>query len=139
MKPLSEQLSDLSIRAKKAETDATTAKTEAHSKIEARVQKLHTDADARTAKMEAAATAAKDKTVEQWTTLQKQIKTHNEKVRADIAANKAEHDAARADRKADRAEDNAAAAIAFAYDAIDYAESAVLDAVMARSDADALK
>jgi ribulose 1,5-bisphosphate carboxylase large subunit-like protein len=139
MKPLSQQLSDLSVRAKKAETDAAAAKTEEHAKIEARVQKLHADADARTAKVDAAAAAAKDKSVEQWTTLQKQIKAHNERVRADIAANKAEHDAARAVRKADRAEDNAAAAIAFAYDAIDYAESAVLDAVMARSDAKALQ
>jgi ribulose 1,5-bisphosphate carboxylase large subunit-like protein len=139
MKPLSQQLSDLSVRAKKAEADVTTAKTEEHSKIEARVQKLHADAAARTAKVDAAAAAAKDKTVEQWTTLQKQIKAHNERVRADIAANKAEHEASRALRKADRAEDNAAAAIAFAYDAIEYAESAALDAVMARSDADALR
>jgi hypothetical protein len=139
VKPLSEQLSDLSVRAKKAETDTAAAKTEEHAKIEARIQKLQSDATARKAKMDTAATAAKDKTVEQWTTLQQQIKTHNEKVRADIAANKAEHDATRADRKADRAEDNAEAAIAFAYDAIDYAESAVLDAVMARSDADSLK
>jgi ribulose 1,5-bisphosphate carboxylase large subunit-like protein len=139
VKPLSQQLSDLSVRAKKAETDVTTAKTEERSKIEARVQKLQADAAARTAKVDAAAAAAKDKTVEQWTTLQKQIKAHNERVRADIAANKAEHEAARAQRKAGRAEDNAAAAIAFAYDAIDYAESAVLDAVMARSDADTLK
>jgi hypothetical protein len=138
MKPLSEQLADLSVRAKKAENDAAAAQTEAREAIQTRVNKLQADTTARVAKVDAAAASAKDAVVGQWSTLQKQIKADNDRMRADIAANKAEHDKTRADHKATRTENYAGAAIAFAYDAIDYAESAVLDAVIARSDADAL-
>ena len=138
MKPLSEQLADLSVRAKKAEDDAKAARTEEHAKIQARVEKLHAASAARAAKVDAAAASAKDTAVGQWTKLQKQVKENNERIRADISANKAEHSKERANRKADRAEEYAVVAIAYAYDAIDYAESAVLDAVMTRSDADTL-
>jgi pimeloyl-ACP methyl ester carboxylesterase len=138
MKPLSEQLSDLSARAKKAEDDAATARKEERAKIQARVDQLQADMAARATQVDAAAAAAKDAGVGQWHTLQQQVKAHHERIRADLDAKKAEHEQARAERKAERAEDNAAAAIAFAYDAIDYAESAVLDAVTARLDVDIL-
>ena len=138
MKPLSEQLEDLSIRAKKAEDDATAARSEAHAAIQVRVDKLQADTAARAAAVGAATASAKDAAVGRWTTLQQQVKAENDKIRADIDAKKAEHDAARAERKAERAEGNAVAAIAFAYDAIVYAESAALDAIMARADADAV-
>ena len=97
MKPLSQQLADLSVRAKKAEDDAAAARTEAREKIQARVDKLQADTTARVSKVDAAAAAAKDAAVGQWTALQRQIKTDNDRIRADIAANKAEHDKARAD------------------------------------------
>ena len=133
MKPLSEQLEDLSVRAKKAEDDAAAAQKEAHAAIQARVDKLQADTATRMA-----TASAKDAAIGRWTTLQQQVKAENDRIRADIDAKKAEHDAARAERKAERAEDNAAAAIAFAYDTVVYAESAVLDAIMARADADAV-
>jgi ribulose 1,5-bisphosphate carboxylase large subunit-like protein len=135
MKPLSQQLADLSGRAKKAEDDAAAARTEAREKIQARVDQLQADTTKRVSKMDADAAAAKDAAVTQWTALQMQVKTDHDHIRADIAANKAEHDKARAERKAERAEKYAAVSIAFAYDAIDYADAAVLDAIMARADA----
>jgi hypothetical protein len=138
MKPISEQLADLSARAKKAENDEAAARTEERAKIRARVDKLQADVSARTAKVDVAATAAKDAPVSRWSTLQKQVMAENERIKADIDAKKAEQDSARAERKAERAEDNATAAIGFAYDAIDLAEEAVLDALVARADADAL-
>lgn len=138
MKPLSEQLADLSVRAKKAEDDAAAARKEAHAAIEARVDKLQADTAARAVAVTAAARAAKDTTVGRWKTLQQQVRMENERIKSDIDAKKVEHDATRAQRKAERAEDNAGDAIAFAYDAIDYAESAVLDAIMARADANAM-
>ena len=139
MKPLSEQLADLSARAKKAEDDAAAARTEQRAKVQDRVDKLQADTAARTAKVTAAGMAAKDAVVGQWQTLQQQAKANNDRIRADIDAKKAEHEKKQAERKAERAEENAAAAIWFAYDAIDYAEVAVLDAVTARVDADAAK
>jgi hypothetical protein len=137
MKPLSEQLADLSARAKKAEDDEAKARKEARTAIQARVDKLQADAATRTAKMGAAVASTKDAAVGQWTTMRQQIKAENDRIRANIDAKKTAHDKASAEKKADRAADNAAAAIAFAYDAIDIAEAAVLDATMTRVDADA--
>jgi hypothetical protein len=139
MKSLKQQLSDLSARAKKAEDDAAVAQTEQRAKIQARVDKLQADTAARAAAVTAAGVAAKDATVGQWHTLQQQVKSNNDRIRADINAKKAEHEKTHAQHKAQRAEENATAAIAFAYDAIDYAEAAVLDAVMTRVDADAVR
>jgi hypothetical protein len=87
--------------------------------------------------VDAAAASAKDEITKRWANLQARLQQNADDINADIAATKAEAAAERADRKADRAENNAASAIAFAYDAIDYAESAVIDAIIARSDADA--
>lgn len=54
MKPLSQQLADLSVRAKKAEDDAAAARTEAREKIQARVDKLQADTTKRVSEVGAA-------------------------------------------------------------------------------------
>ena len=138
MKPLSEQLAALSTRAKKAEDDAAAARKEERSKIQERVDKLEADANTRNTQMKANATQAKDTVEGQWADLQATTRQRTAKLKADINAKKAEMDAKRAEHKAEDAEDNATWAIAYAYDAVEYAESAVLDAITARSDADAL-
>lgn len=138
VKPLSEQLADLSARAKKAEDDAAAARTEARTAIQDRANKLEADAAARRARVDAAATQAKGTVEGQWNDLRMTTNKRMATMRADIDAKKAEHDAKRAEGKANLAEDSAAAAIAFAYDAIDNAEAAVLDAVIARADANAM-
>src|SRR5690349_19312121 len=134
VKSLSEQLADLSARAKKAEDDAAAARKEARSEVQKRVDKLDANAAARSAQVSADATQSKDTVEGQWADLQTATKQRVAEIRADIDARKAEQDAKRAERKAERAEDSAAAAIAFAYDAVDYAEAAVLDAVILRAD-----
>jgi hypothetical protein len=58
--------------------------------------------------------------------------------REDMANRKAEHDLHKAQRRADRAEDDAKFAIDFAYSAIGEAEYAVLDATLARKEAEEL-
>jgi hypothetical protein len=138
MKPLSEQLAVLSVRAKKAEDDAAAAQTEQRAKIKQRADQLQADTAARVAQVTTAATAAKDSAVSQWHTMQEQVKANNDRIRAKINAMKAQDQKDSAEFTAELAEDNAAAAIAFAYDAIDYAEAAALDAVYARSTAEAL-
>ena len=138
MKPLSEQLADLSARAKKAEEDEAAARREAREKIQERVDQIEGDAQMRAAQLNAAATQAKETLEGQWADLQATARQQRAKLKADINAKKAELDAKRAERKAEDAEDNAALAIAFAYDAVEYAEAAVLEAVIARSDAEAL-
>ncbi len=139
MKPLSEQLADLSARAKKAEDDAAAARTEQRAKIKVRAEQLQAEANARAAQVATDVTAAKDTAVAQWHTMQQQVKANNDKIRAKIDAMKAEDKKDRAEFTAEVAEENATAAIWFAYDAIDYAEAAVLDAVYARANVDALQ
>jgi len=60
MKPLSEQLQDLSERAKKAEDDAAAARSEERTKVQARTEQLQADATARKAELDASAASAKD-------------------------------------------------------------------------------
>ncbi|HEX6737950.1 MAG TPA: YtxH domain-containing protein, partial [Vicinamibacteria bacterium] len=74
MKPLSEQLADLSARAKKAEDAAAAARTETRGDVQARADKLQADADARAARMEQDAASAKDKVAGQWAGMQAQVK-----------------------------------------------------------------
>jgi hypothetical protein len=139
MKPLSEQMSDLSAHAKEAEDSAAAARAKGRDAVQARVDKLEADASARGARMDAAATSTKDAAVGQWNKMHTQVKSGVDGIKADIDVKKREADKGRAERKASRAEDNAASAIDFALDAIDYAESAVLDAIVARSDAEAVR
>ena len=137
MKPLSEQLEDLSKRAKKAEEDSAAAQTEARTKVQTRIDELKADAATRTAKIKAEAESTKETAAERWAALQGHVQEQVNGFNADMAAIKAEAKADQAVAKAEFAEDNAAGAIDFALSAIDNAEWAVLDAIAARADADA--
>jgi hypothetical protein len=137
MKPLSEQLEDLSKRAKKAEEDGAAAQTQARAEVQTRIDQLKVDAATRTAEIKAATASTKTKAAERWAALQGQVQEQVNGFNADMAAIKAEAKADRAVAKAEFAEDNAAGAIDFALTAIDNAEWAVLDAIAARADADA--
>jgi hypothetical protein len=73
-----------------------------------------------------------------WNDLQSSWADHIAKVRQNIDAKKAELDATSAARRADNAEEDALFAIDYAYATIEEAEYALLDAVLARMDADEL-
>ena len=98
MKPLSEQLADLSARAKKAEDSAAAARTEAREAIQARVDKLQADASTRRAQVDASAASAQDAVAGRWTALQTQVKTGIDGIKGDIDVRKREVDAGRAER-----------------------------------------
>jgi hypothetical protein len=95
-------------------------------------------AEAQAAELRDSAKAAKDRLSTWWDEQQKAWNDHLGKVRKDIEARKAEHDASRAETKAEKAEANADFAVKFASAAIDEAEYAVLSAMLARKDADEL-
>src|SRR5690349_741930 len=59
MKPLSDQLEDLSKRAKKAEEDSAAAQTEARTEVQTRIDQLKADAATRTAEIKAATASTK--------------------------------------------------------------------------------
>src|SRR5690242_12838968 len=100
MKPLSEQLADLSARTKQAEDDAATAKSEARTAVQARIEKLKEDSASRRTKLQEKTTSAKDSVSGHWSALQTHVKERVDSINADIAATKAEHAADRTERKA---------------------------------------
>jgi uncharacterized protein YicC (UPF0701 family) len=137
MKPLSEQLEDLSKRAKQAEDHSAAAQTEARAEVQTRIDQLKSDAATRTTEIKAATASTKATAAKRWAALQGHVQEQVNGFNADMAAIKAEAKADQAVAKAEFAEDNAAGAIDFALAAIDNAEWAVLDAIAARADADA--
>jgi hypothetical protein len=138
VKPVSEQLSDLSVRAKKAEDDAAAAKSQASAQIQQRQEEIKADAARRKASMDQGISNAQDEVVSTWTGLSTQVQSDVDSLRAKIDFKKYQHDREKAAKAADNAEENANRAINFAFDSIDYAESAVLDAIDARVTADAM-
>jgi hypothetical protein len=138
VKPVSEQLSDLSKRAKKAEDEAAAAQQKASADIERREEQIKADAANRKAQLQESASKAQDTVVSTWDGLTTQVQSDVDSLRAKIDFKKYEHDRDKAAQAADDAEDNAVRAINFAFDSIDYAETAVLDAIMARETAEAM-
>jgi hypothetical protein len=138
VKPVSEQLSDLSVRAKKAEDDAAAAKNQASAQIQQRQEEIKVDAARRKEDLDRSISNAEDTIVSTWTGLSNEVQSNVDQMRAKIDFKKYQHDRDKASKAADDAEENAARAINFALDSIDYAEVAVLDAIDARASAEAI-
>ena len=66
MKPLSEQLADLSVRVKNAEDDAAAAQKEAHDKVVARVAQAQAAAEQAVQKVNQNVQSASDKASAKW-------------------------------------------------------------------------
>jgi hypothetical protein len=137
MKPLSESLSELSVKAKGAEDAAAAAREESRDKLEARLVDLRSSAEQRRAHLEQAAIEAKESAASRWDELRSSVNAHLERIKTDFDARRQTLDVKRAQRRAESAEQDAAATILFAAFAIEQAEYAVLDATLARSEADA--
>jgi hypothetical protein len=135
---LSDQLGELSVRAKKAEDRAVAARSEARTNLQREVQSAQEDLQAGRDDLRRAAEENRGKVAAWFNDVQKSWDDQVEAVRRDIASKKAEHDLHAAERRAEAAEDDAAFAIRYAYWAIEDAEYAVLDATLARSEADNL-
>ena len=72
-----------------------------------------------------------------WSDVQSTWSGHVARIREDVEGKKAEMDVKKARHRANVAEDDAVAAVAFAEAALEEAEYAVLNATLARMDADA--
>ena len=135
VKPLSEQLADLSVRAKHAEDAFSAAQKEAHDKIEARKQKARAAATTAVEKVDqkiksAAADGARD-----WDAVKAKVAADMAALKANIAEAKHNHDVKRADGRADRLEWEAGFAIDYAIASVEQANLAVLDAIDGRVEA----
>jgi hypothetical protein len=138
-KRLSEQLADLSVRAKHAEDAASAAEKEAHDKIVARKEQARTAAKTAVEKVNADIKSAGDSAGRDWNTVKAKIAADMNALKANIAEVKHEHDVKRAEHRADRLEWEAGFAIDYAIASIEQAKLAVLDAVDGRLAADEAK
>jgi len=133
----SAQLKGLSDRASVAESNASAAKAKNQAQLEQQVHAAEAGAKKTAEDLKASAKDSNDEASEWWVQVQGNWKSHVAKVRKDADAAKANLNADRAEMQAERAEDNADAAVEFAYAALEEAEYQVLNAALARLDADA--
>jgi hypothetical protein len=130
------QLKSLADRAGKAWEDAQAAMTEDQAQIAVKADAAKASAKASADNFKADAAGKQDEASNWWGEVQSNWKSHIDKVRADAAAAKADADAEILEMRAENAEAAADAAIEFAYAAVEEAEYQVLNAVLARMDAD---
>jgi hypothetical protein len=132
----SDDLKKLSERAKTAEDHATAAKNQARAELEQRMTNVRNSADAEATKLQAKTQAAGQQASDSWDDVQRSWNAHIAKARRDVDQRKAELNASNAQDRADLAEADAELAIDYAYSTIEEAEYAVLDAILARREAD---
>jgi hypothetical protein len=134
----SDELYKLAGEAKRAESDVATAKSKTREELQHEVQRAREASQTQASKLKSAQTNAAADASNRWAKVQKGWTDHIEQLRTNAEAAKDEHDAKRAEHRAERAESDAESAVAFAYAAFEEAEYAVLDAALARVDADAV-
>jgi hypothetical protein len=135
---LSDQLTKLAARAKEAEDRAAAAQEKVKADVEQDREVSRAAAQRQAEELREAADAGRGKISDWWNDAQSNWNQHVAKVQETIESKKAELDLADAERNADNAEADAYFAIDYAYAAIGEAEYAVLDAVLARKQADEL-
>jgi hypothetical protein len=136
MKPLSDQLSALSVRAKRAEDAATAARQEAHDELVTRRAQTRASAEAAVQQVNQDLQSIGDTTADHWHTLKAKVSGDLQHLNDRMAERKREHDARRATKRADRLEEEAAVAIDFAGASIEQAQLAVIDAIIGRLEAE---
>ncbi len=139
VKPLSEQLTALSVRAKNAEDAVTAAQKEAHVKVVARREQTRAAAAAAVAKVDQDMKSIGDTATRNWNVLKAKIAADMDSLKANIAQRKQERGVKRADNYAEKLEQEAAFAVDYAIASIEQAKLAVLDAVVGRIEAEETK
>jgi hypothetical protein len=135
---LADELTRLAARAQEAENRATAARSKAKADLEQDIDSARASTQAQAEKLHAKAEEGKGSISARWTDVQKSWDAHVAELRDRVETKKAEHDVHVAQRRAENAEADAAFAIDFAYGAVVEAEYAVLDAVLARMEAEEL-
>lgn len=138
-KPLSQQLADLSARAKNAEDALAAAKKEAHEKIDARKEQARAAATKATEKVNQDLKSVGDTAARNWTAVRAKVASDIDHLKAGVARAKHDLDARQAEHHAERLERDAGVAIDYAIASIEQAKLAVLDAISSRVDAEKAK
>jgi hypothetical protein len=132
----SDDLTKLADRAKEAEERVAAAREKGKADLEADLEYARGVGEEQAKALSETAEEGKGRISDRWEGVQEAWNQAIAKVREDMEGRKTEHDLHKAQRRADSAEDDARFAIDFAYSAIGEAEYAVLDASLARMEAD---
>ena len=135
---LTEELTRLTARAQEAESRAAATHSKAKADLEDDIDSTRASAEAQADKLRAKAEESRGSISAWWMDVQKSWDAHVAELRDRVESKKAERDVHLAQRRAENAEADAAFAADFAYGAVVEAEYAVLDAVLARTEADEL-
>jgi hypothetical protein len=138
MKALSEQLNELSERSKKTEDLVAAARERNRAKLEARRAALTTSIAATGTRAEQRVAATGDAVQDTWNRARDSVDQRFTTLRAAADQRRAGRDLKHAEHRAVQAEQDAADAIDLALYVLDQAECAVIDAAIARADADEL-
>ena len=139
IKRLSDQLSDLSLRAKNVENAAMAAQKEGHDKVVARTAEARASATAAVDKVKKSVKAATEAGSSKWGAMEAKLGADMDALKIRASEKKHAIDAKIAERDAEHAESDASFAIDYAIASIEQAKLAVFDAISARLDAEAAK
>ncbi len=134
---VSEQVDALQQRAAELKSSAAQARHETDEQIKARIDKTKADIAARQDAVKAKAGQAARHAQSQWKSMKADAAAKTQDLRDRMDRQRDERDVKKAERQAEAAEEDAADALDYALWVVDQAELAVLDAIDARSWADA--
>lgn len=134
---ISEQVDALQARAAELKSSADQARHENNEQIKARIGQTKADITARQSATKANAAQAADRAQSQWKSMQADAAAKMQDLQDRIGRQREQHDVKRAESDAEDAEADAADALDYASWAVDQAQLALLDAIDARSWADA--
>jgi hypothetical protein len=138
MQKLSAALLDLASRVKRVEDSAAAVEEKNRAKLQARREELEAAIDDSHIELAAAATQAKESTRSKWSQVKTAIEGQVSDMRADFAKWQAEIKEDRAEQDAENAEYDAVVVVNLAAYCLDAAEWAVVQAELARGEADQL-
>jgi len=138
MQKLSTALLDLASRVKRVEDSAAAVEARNRAKLQARREELEAAIDESRVELAASATQAKEATRGKWSQVKTSVEGRVDEMRADFAKWQAEMKEDRAERAAEDAEYDAVVAVNLAAYCLDAAEWAVVQAELARGEADQL-
>jgi hypothetical protein len=133
-----DNFSELTDRINQAQVKVEAAARQGRDQLAAEVQQAQVSAEQKAEEIKAQAARSRDEAGAGWQTMKDKWQTHVAHLHDKTAGKKVELDQRKAGFRADAAEVYAENAIDFALAAVQEAEYAVLDAVLARADAEAL-
>ena len=139
LKRLSDQLSELSVRARNVENAVIAAQKEGHDKVVAHTAEARASATAAVDKVKQSVKAASDAGSTKWGAMQAKLGADMDALKMRVSEKKHAIDAKIAERDAEDAENDASYAIDYAVASIEQAKLAVFDAISARLDAEEAK